>query len=315
MIRDAGKMYNPKGKLQDAKAVIPDRSYAGVYHETIEFCKKNGAFDPTTMGSVPNVGSDGAGRRRIRLAQQDLPDPAQRQRARRRRSRQDAARARGRSRRHLARCQTKDAPVQDWVKLAVNRARASGDAGRVLARQERAHDARADRKVEQISARSRHRRPGHPRSCRRRRPRGSRWSESKGQGHDFGDRQRAARLSHRSVPDPRSRYQREDALHRAADERRRSVRDRRGRLGAEAREQFLEEGYLRWDSLGEFFALAASFEHLAKAGQEAEAKMLADTLDRANGKFLENDKSPSRKVGGIDNRGSHFYLALYWAQA
>ena len=122
-----------------------------------------------------------------------------------------------------------------------------------------------------------------------------------GRGHDLRHRQRAARLPHRPVPDPGARHQRQDALDRAADERRRPVRDRRRRLGAQARQQFLEEGHLRWDSLGEFFALAASLEHLARSCEPRKAKVLAETLDAANGKFLDNDKSPVAQ-GGRDRQ-------------
>jgi isocitrate dehydrogenase len=314
MIRAGGKMYDAQGKLQDALAVIPDSSYAGVYQATIDFCKKHGAFDPKTMGSVPNVGLmaqaaeeygshnktfqitakgsvrvvDGAG---AVLLEHSVDEG-------------DIWRA----------CQTKDAPVQDWVKLAVNRARLSSTPAVFWLDAKRAHDAQILLKVEKYL-----------------------------KDHD------TTGLDIRVLPPAQATEFTLERLNVGQDTisvTGNVLRDYLTDLfpilevGTSAKmlsivplmnggglfetgaggsapkhvEQFLEEGYLRWDSLGEFFALAASFEHVGIVFKHAKAKVLAETLDAANGKFLENDKSPSRKVGGIDNRGSHFYLALYWAQ-
>ncbi len=313
-IRAGGKVYDSQGKLADTLAVIPDSSYAGVYEATLESCRKHGAFDPRTMGSVPNVGlmaqaaeeygshdktfmSPGPGTIRVVddagqvLLQHSVEEG-------------DIWRA----------CQTKDAPVQDWVKLAVNRARLSDTPAVFWLDSKRAHDAQVIAKVEKYLAEH----------------------DTKG-------------LDIRTLPPTQAT---EFTLERLRDGKDtisvtgNVLRDYLTDLfpilevGTSAKmlsivplmnggglfetgaggsapkhvEQFLEEGYLRWDSLGEFFALAASFEHLAVVFKHAKAKVFADTLDAANGKFLENDKSPSRKVGGIDNRGSHFYLTLYWAQ-
>ncbi len=315
MIRAGGKMYDAQGKLQDAIAVIPDSSYAGVYQATIEFCKKHGAFDPKTMGSVPNVGlmaqaaeeygshnktfqitakgsvrvTDGAG---AVLLEHSVEEG-------------DIWRA----------CQTKDAPVQDWVKLAVNRARLSNTPAVFWLDAQRAHDAQILLKVEKYL-----------------------------KDHDTSG------LDIRVLPPAQACEFTLERIHKGEDTisvTGNVLRDYLTDLfpilevGTSAKmlsivplmnggglfetgaggsapkhiEQFLEEGYLRWDSLGEFFALAASFEHVGIVFKHAKAKVLAETLDEANGKFLENDKSPARKVGSIDNRGSHFYLALYWAQA
>jgi len=314
MIRAGGKMYDAQGKLQDALAVIPDSSYAGVYQATIDFCKKYGAFDPTTMGSVPNVGLmaqaaeeygshdktfaiTGTGTVRI-------VDSAGTVLMEHKVEEGDIWRA----------CQAKDAPIQDWVKLAVNRARLSNTPAVFWLDAKRAHDAQILLKVERYL-----------------------------KDHDTSG------LDIRVLPPAEAA---EFTLHRLkAGQDTISVTGNVLRdyltdlfpileVGTSAKmlsivplmnggglfetgaggsapkhvEQFLEEGYLRWDSLGEFFALAASFEHVGIVFKHDKAKVLAETLDAANGKFLENDKSPSRKVGGIDNRGSHFYLALYWAE-
>ena len=211
--------------------------------------------------------------------------------------------------------QTKDIAIRDWVKLAVTRARASGAPAVFWLDEARSHDAALIAKVKtylaehdtdgltiEILAPAR----GDPVLAR---------PAAQGRGHDLGDRQRAARLQHRPVPDPRGRHVGEDAEHRSAAGRRRTVRDRRGRIGARSTSSSSsQQNYLRWDSLGEFFALAASLEHLANFTGNVKAQVLADTLDAATGTFLENDKSPGRALGTIDNRGSHFYLALYWAQ-
>jgi len=314
MIRAGGKMYDAQGKLQDAIAVIPDSSYAGVYQATIDFCKKHGAFDPKTMGSVPNVGlmaqaaeEYGSHNKTFQIAAKGsvrVVDGAGTVLLEHSVEPGDIWRA----------CQTKDAPVQDWVKLAVNRARLSSTPAVFWLDAKRAHDAQVLLKVEKYL-----------------------------KDHDTSG------LDIRVLPPAAATEFSLERLSKGQDTisvTGNVLRDYLTDLfpilevGTSAKmlsivplmnggglfetgaggsapkhvEQFLEEGYLRWDSLGEFFALAASFEHVSIVFKHEKAKVLADTLDAANGKFLENDKSPARKVGGIDNRGSHFYLALYWAQ-
>ena len=315
MIRAGGKMYDAQGKLQDTLAVIPDSSYAGIYQATVEFCKKHGALDPKTMGSVPNVGlmaqaaeeygshnktfvAPAAGTIRVVTeAGQALLEHAVEE--------GDIWRA----------CQTKDAPVQDWVKLAVNRARLSQTPAVFWLDEKRAHDAQILAKVRTYL-----------------------------KNHD------TAGLDIRVLPPAEAcKFSLErivqglDTISVTGNVLRDYLTDlfpilevgtsakmlsivplmnggglfETGAGGSAPKhvEQFQQENYLRWDSLGEFFALAASFEHLSIVMKHAKAKVLADTLDQANGRFLETDKSPGRKLGTIDNRGSHFYLALYWAQA
>ncbi|HYC72138.1 MAG TPA: NADP-dependent isocitrate dehydrogenase [Opitutaceae bacterium] len=315
MIRAGGKMYDRQGKLADTLAVIPDSSYAGIYQAVVDFCKKHGALDPKTMGSVPNVGlmaqaaeeygshnktfvAPGAGVIRV-------VDEASRALLEHTVAEGDIWRA----------CQTKDAAVKDWVKLAVNRARLSATPAVFWLDRNRAHDAQLIAKVESYL-----------------------------KGHD------TTGLDLRILaPADACRFSLEriakgqDTISVTGNVLRDYLTDlfpilevgtsakmlsivplmnggglfETGAGGSAPKhvEQFQQENYLRWDSLGEFFALAASFEHLAITQRHAAAKVLADTLDQANGKFLENDKSPGRKLGTIDNRGSHFYLALYWAQA
>ena len=314
MIRAGGKMYDAQGKPQDALAVIPDSSYAGVYQATIDFCRKHGAFDPKTMGSVPNVGlmaqaaeEYGSHDKTFQIAAKGsvrVVDGAGAVLLEHSVDEGDIWRA----------CQTKDAPVQDWVKLAVNRARLSSTPAVFWLDAKRAHDAQILLKVEKYL-----------------------------KEHD------TTGLDIRVLPPAQATeltLERiklgQDTISVTGNVLRDYLTDlfpilevgtsakmlsivplmnggglfETGAGGSAPKhvEQFLEEGYLRWDSLGEFFALAASFEHVGIVFKHAKAKILAETLDAANGKFLENDKSPSRKVGGIDNRGSHFYLALYWAQ-
>jgi isocitrate dehydrogenase len=314
MIRAGGKMYDAQGKLEDAIAVIPDSSYAGVYQATIDFCKKHGAFDPKTMGSVPNVGlmaqaaeEYGSHNKTFQITAKGsvrVTDSAGTVLLEHSVDAGDIWRA----------CQTKDAPVQDWVKLAVNRARLSNTPAVLWLDQKRAHDAQILLKVEKYL------------------------KDHDTQGLDIRVLPPAAACEftlERLIKG-------EDTISVTGNVLRDYLTDlfpilevgtsakmlsivplmnggglfETGAGGSAPKhvEQFLEEGYLRWDSLGEFFALAASFEHVGIVFKHAKAKVLAETLDAANGKFLENDKSPSRKVGGIDNRGSHFYLAMYWAQ-
>ncbi|MBO9880980.1 NADP-dependent isocitrate dehydrogenase [Xanthomonas sp. D-109] len=315
MIRDSGKMWNAEGKLQDTKAVIPDRCYAGVYQAVIEDCKLHGAFDPATMGSVPNVGLMAQKAEEYGSHDKTFQIPVD-----------------GTVRvtdvggtvllEHAVEagdiwrmCQTKDAPIQDWVKLAVERARLSATPAVFWLDPQRAHDALMIQKVERYL-----------------------------QDHDLNG------LDIRILPPVEATafsLQRirkgEDTISVTGNVLRDYLTDLFPimELGTSAKmlsivplmaggglfetgaggsapkhvQQFVEENYLRWDSLGEFLALAASLEHLGQRHHNAAIGVLARTLDQANGQFLDNDKSPSRKVGGLDNRGSHFYLALYWAQA
>ena len=313
MIREGGKMWNAQGQAQETLAVIPDSCYASVYQTVIDFCRKNGALDPKTMGSVPNVGLmaqaaeeygshnktfeiTAAGSVRVTDSEGKILLEHQVEAG-------DVWRA----------CQTKDAPIRDWVKLAVRRARASSTPAVFWLDAKRAHDAELIAKVEKYL-----------------------------QDHD------TTGLDIRILP-PAEACQfslerivkGEDTISVTGNVLRDYLTDlfpilevgtsakmlsivplmnggglfETGAGGSAPKhvQQFLEENYLRWDSLGEFFALAASFEHLAET--HPQAKVLADTLDTATGQLLEHDKSPSRKLGGLDNRGSHFYIALYWAQA
>jgi isocitrate dehydrogenase len=315
VIRDSGKMWGPDGKPADAKCVIPDSSYAPVYHEVVEFCKKHGAFDPRTMGSVPNVGLmaqaaeeygshdktfKAPGNGTIRVV-----DAAGKTLLEHKVEEGDIWRM----------CQVKDAPIQDWVKLAVNRAKATGAPAIFWLNKDRAHDAELIKKVNQYL-------PKH---------------DTKGLDIRIMSPAEATRFSLERMKEGK------DTISVTGNVLRDYLTDlfpileigtsakmlsivpllnggglfETGAGGSAPKhvQQFQEEGYLRWDSLGEFLALAASLEHLAKVGNNQVAKILADTLDQANAKFLESNKSPARKVGEIDNRGSHFYLALYWAQA
>ncbi|MBI2510444.1 MAG: NADP-dependent isocitrate dehydrogenase [Opitutae bacterium] len=315
MIRAGGKMYDAQGKLADTLCVIPDSAYAGVYAATIDFCKQHGAFDPKTMGSVPNVGlmaqaaeeygshnktfvAPGAGTIRVvdesgkTLIEHTVAEG-------------DIWRA----------CQAKDAPIQDWVKLAVTRARLSQTPAVFWLDQTRAHDAQIIAKVEKYL--KQHDLTGldirilaPAEACK------------------FSLERLKAGKDTISVTGNVLRDYLTDLfpiLEVGTSAKMLSIvplmnggglfETGAGGSAPKHVEQFLNENYLRWDSLGEFFALAASFEHLSIVAKHAKAKILADTLDAANGKFLENDKSPGRKLGTIDNRGSHFYLALYWAEA
>jgi isocitrate dehydrogenase len=313
MIRDSGKMWNAKGELQDIVAVIPDRSYAGVYQATIDDCKAHGAFDPATMGSVPNVGlmaqaaeEYGSHDKTFQIAGDGVVkvlDEAGSVLLQHDVEAGDIWRM----------CQTKDAPVQDWVKLAVGRARHTPAV--FWLDPQRAHDAQVIAKVERYLK-------DH---------------DTSGLDIRIMDPVAATKFSLERI------RQGLDTISVTGNVLRDYLTDLFPimELGTSAKmlsivplmaggglfetgaggsapkhvQQFLEENYLRWDSLGEFLALAASLEHLGNRYGSAEVDLLAKTLDQANGKFLDTDKSPSRKVGGIDNRGSHFYLAMYWAQA
>jgi isocitrate dehydrogenase len=315
MIRAGGKMYDAQGKLQDTLAVVPDSSYAGVYEATVEFCKKHGAFDPRTMGSVPNVGLMAQAAEEYGSHNKTFVAPAQ-----------GTLRVVDETGKTLLEhavdegdiwraCQTKDAPVQDWVKLAVNRARLSQTPALFWLDEKRAHDAQIIAKVKACLA-------THDTSGLDLRI----LAPADACLHTL-ERLKAG-LDTISVTGNVLRDYLTDLfpiLEVGTSAKMLSIvplmnggglfETGAGGSAPKHVEQFLQENYLRWDSLGEFFALAASFEHLAIVMKNAKAKVLAETLDTANGKFLENDKSPSRKVGGIDNRGSHFYLALYWAEA
>ncbi|MFC4496499.1 NADP-dependent isocitrate dehydrogenase [Streptomyces ovatisporus] len=314
MIRTSGHMWNADDEEDDTLAVIPDSSYAGIYQVVIDDCRANGAFDPSTMGSVPNVGLmaqkaeeygshdktfeipstgtvrvlDGSG---TVLLEQDV-------------SAGDIFRM----------CQTKDAPVRDWVKLAVSRARATGDPAVFWLDQGRAHDANLIAKVEQYL-------PEH---------------DTEGLDIQVMSPVDAMKFSLERI------RRGENTISVTGNVLRDYLTDLFPilELGTSAKmlsvvplmnggglfetgaggsapkhvQQLVKENYLRWDSLGEFLALTVSFEHLAQRTDNPRAQILADTLDRATATFLEENKSPSRKLGGIDNRGSHFYLALYWAQ-
>jgi isocitrate dehydrogenase len=315
MIRGGGKMWNAQGQEQDTLAVIPDSSYAGIYQAAIDFCRQNGALDPKSMGSVPNVGLMAQAAEEYGSHNKTFEIPAD-----------GTVRVTDSAGTVLFEhtveagdiwraCQTKDAPVQDWVKLAVNRARASNTPAVFWLDQNRAHDAQIIAKVEKYL-----------------------------QNHDltgldlrimppaaacsFSLERIVQGLDTISVTGNVLRDYNTDLfpiLEVGTSAKMLSIvplmnggglfETGAGGSAPKHVQQFLAENYLRWDSLGEFFALAASFEHLADTFKNPKARVLAETLDAANGKFLEHDRSPGRKLGTIDNRGSHFYLCLYWAQA
>ncbi|CAM2952283.1 NADP-dependent isocitrate dehydrogenase [Vibrio neptunius] len=315
MLRSSGQMWGPDGKQKDTKAMIPDRSYASIYQAVIDFCKENGAFDPTTMGSVPNVGLmaqkaeeygshdktfilDQAGTIRVVdaagavLLEQAVEEG-------------DIFRM----------CQVKDAPIQDWVKLAVTRARATGVPAVFWLDENRAHDAQLIKKVNAYL-------PNH---------------DTSGLEIKILAPLDACKFSLERIKEG------QDTISVTGNVLRDYLTDLFPilELGTSAKmlsivplmnggglfetgaggsapkhvQQVEKENHLRWDSLGEFLALAASLEHLSTVTGNAKAQVLADALDKATGEFLDNNKSPSRKVGELDNRGSHYYLATYWAQA
>lgn len=316
MIRTSGQMWNAEGKSQDTVAIIPDRCYAGVYVATIDDCKKHGAFDPATMGSVPNVGLmaqkaeeygshdktfQAAANGVVKVIDNNNGTVYMEQNV----EAGDIFRM----------CQTKDAPIQDWVKLAVNRARLSATPAVFWLDENRAHDRQIIEKVKTYLK-------DH---------------DTNGLDIHIMNPVDATNFSLERI------RKGEDTISVTGNVLRDYLTDLFPilELGTSAKmlsivplmnggglfetgaggsapkhvQQFTEEGYLRWDSLGEFLALGVSLEHLGQTQDNAKALVLSETLDAANEKFLENDKSPARKVGEIDNRGSHFYLALYWAQA
>ncbi|ART63450.1 NADP-dependent isocitrate dehydrogenase [Kushneria marisflavi] len=315
MIRDSGKMWGADDARHDAKAVIPDRCYATIYQATIEECQKNGAFDPTTMGSVPNVGlmaqkaeEYGSHDKTFQIPADGtvrVTDEAGNVLFEHSVEREDIWRM----------CQTKDAPIQDWVKLAVTRARDSQTPAIFWLDSARAHDAQMIKKVEQYL-----------------------------KDHDTSGLDIQIMTPVEAMQYTLARTRRgEDTISVTGNVLRDYLTDLFPimELGTSAKmlsivplmnggglfetgaggsapkhvQQLVEENHLRWDSLGEFLALAASLEHLGKTFDNQRAIVLANALDRANGEFLDSDKSPKRKTGELDNRGSHFYLALYWAQA
>lgn len=313
-IRSSGQMWNNDGKLQDTSFVIPDRCYSGVYQSTIDFCKKHGAFDPTTMGSVPNVGlmaqkaEEYGSHDKTFEAKADgiirVVDSSNKTLLEHNVEKGDIWRM----------CQVKDAPIQDWVKLAVNRARATGVPAIFWLDEERAHDAQLIKKVNQYL-------PDH---------------DTAGLDIQILAPVEATLFSLERIKEGK------DTISVTGNVLRDYLTDLFPilELGTSAKmlsivplmnggglfetgaggsapkhvQQFEKENHLRWDSLGEFLALAASLEHLSVTAGNKKAQVLADTLDRATGTFLAENKSPSRKVKEIDNRGSHFFLSLFWAQ-
>ncbi len=316
MIRESGKMWGPDGKLHDTKAMIPDRCYAGVYQVVIEDCKKHGAFDPKTMGSVPNVGlmaqkaeEYGSHDKTFEIAANGtvrVVDASGAVLLEQKVEHGDIFRM----------CQVKDAPIQDWVKLAVTRARLSNTPAVFWLDQARGHDAQIAAKGRALPEGPRHQRPRHPHHDAGGSDAILAGPHPQGPGHDLRHRQRAARLPHRPVPHPRTRHQRQDAVHRAADGWRRTVRDR---VLAARRRSTCSSSRKKAICAGIRSASSSRWAYRSntwpRCTSNAKAQVLAETLDQANGKILENNQSPARKVGEIDNRGSHFYLAMYWAQA
>nr|WP_294861434.1 NADP-dependent isocitrate dehydrogenase [uncultured Fluviicola sp.] len=314
-IRTSGKMWNKEGELQDTLMIIPDRSYAGVYQTVFDFCKKHGALDPTTMGSVPNVGLMAQAAEEYGSHDKTFQIPAN--------GKVRVIDADGKVLlEHTVEagdiwrmCQTKDAPIRDWVKLAVTRARLSNTPAVFWLDKNRAHDAELISKVELYLK-------DHDTSGLDIR------ILSPEQATQFTLERIVKGLDTISVSGNVLRDYLTDLfpiLEVGTSAKMLSIvplmnggglfETGAGGSAPKHVEQFLQEGYLRWDSLGEFLALAVSFEHMAQTTGNAKAKVLAETLDAATEKFLENDKSPARKVGEIDNRGSHFFLTLYWAQA
>jgi isocitrate dehydrogenase len=314
MIRASGHMFGPDGKAADALAVIPDSCYADVYEVVIDDCRKNGAFDPATMGSVPNVGLMAQAAEEYGSHDKTFEIPADGTV----RVVDDAGTAvleqPVRAGDVFRMCQTKDVPIRDWIKLAVNRARATGDPAVFWLDAGRAHDANVIAKVRAYLPE-----------------------------HDVDGLQIEIMSPEQATAFSLERIRRgENTISVTGNVLRDYLTDLFPimELGTSAKllsvvpliaggglfetgaggsapkhvQQLLKENYLRWDSLGEFLALAVSFELVAQTAGKTRAQILADTLDRATGTFLNEDRSPSRRLGGIDNRGSHFYLALYWAQ-
>jgi isocitrate dehydrogenase len=314
MIRTSGQMWNSNGNQEDTKAVIPDSSYAGIYQTTIDFCKEHGAFDPTTMGTVPNVGlmaqkaeEYGSHDKTFEIQKPGtviVTDSTGTTLMEHKVEEGDIWRM----------CQTKDAPIQDWVKLAVNRAKSSGMPAIFWLDEKRSHDSEIIKKVNKYLAEL----------------------DTKDLDIQILSPEKATEFTLKRVKEGK------DTISVTGNVLRDYLTDLFPilELGTSAKmlsivplmsggglfetgaggsapkhiQQFIKEGHLRWDSLGEFLALAVSLEHLGEKFNNKKALVLSETLDEATEKFLKNDKSPSRKVNELDNRGSHFYLALYWAQ-
>ncbi|ATE76991.1 MULTISPECIES: NADP-dependent isocitrate dehydrogenase [Pseudomonas] len=315
MIRDSGKMWGTDGQLHDTKAVIPDRCYATIYQAVIEDCKANGAFDPTTMGSVPNVGlmakkaeEYGSHDKTFQIKANGVVRVTDSKGSLLLEQSVEAGDI-------FRMCQTKDAPIQDWVKLAVNRARASSTPAIFWLDPMRAHDGVVIEKVQAYLK-------DHDTSGLDIRV------MSPVDAMKFTLERTRSGLDTISVTGNVLRDYLTDLfpiMELGTSAKMLSIvplmnggglfETGAGGSAPKHVQQLLEENFLRWDSLGEFLALAASLEHLGVTYNNPKALVLAKTLDQATGQFLDNNKSPSRKVGNIDNRGSHFYLALYWAQA
>jgi isocitrate dehydrogenase len=315
LVRGGGKMWNADGKEEDSVCIIPDRTYAGFYDAIIQDMKKNGAIDPKTFGSVPNVGlmaqkaeEYGSHDKTFQISGEGMVKVED--------ENGNVLLSQSVQNGDIFRmCQTKDAPIQDWVKLAVNRAKLSETPAIFWLDKDRAHDSQIIKKVEKYL-----------------------------QNYDLtGLDVRIMDVEDAMLETLRRARMGKDTISVSGNVLRDYLTDMFPilELGTSAKmlsivplmnggglfetgaggsapkhvEQFLQEGYLRWDSLGEFLALQASFEHLAQTQNNEKAQILADALDEANAKFLATDKSPARKVGQIDNRGSHFYLAMYWAEA
>jgi isocitrate dehydrogenase len=315
MIRDSGKMWNAKGELQDTKAVIPDRCYAGIYEVVIADCKKHGAYDPKTMGSVPNVGLMAQQAEEYGSHDKTFQIPAN---GTVRVSDQDGAvifEHKVQAGDIWRMCQVKDAPIRDWVKLAVNRARLSNTPAVFWLDEARAHDAQLIAKVKAYL-------PEHDTSGL------TLEIMAPAQAIQFSiDRIRKG-LDTISVTGNVLRDYLTDLfpiMELGTSAKMLSIvplmnggglfETGAGGSAPKHVQQFVEDSHLRWDSLGEFLALAASFEHLGDTANHAKAKVFAKTLDQANARFLDENRAPGRKVGEFDVRGSHFYLALYWAEA
>jgi isocitrate dehydrogenase len=315
MIRNSGKMWNKEGKLQDTMAVIPDRCYAGIYKETINFCKLHGAFDPTTMGTVPNIGlmaqkaeEYGSHDKTFQMSESGTVKVVSAQGETLSSQTVEAGDI-------FRMCQVKDTPIQDWVKLAVSRARATGWPTIFWLDNKRPHDCEIIKKVNEYLM-------NH---------------DTTGLEIHIMSPKEATRYTLRHIADG------QNVISVTGNVLRDYLTDLFPilELGTSAKmlsivplmnggglfetgaggsapkhvQQLVAENHLRWDSLGEFLALAVSYEHLANQFNNPKAQVLADTLNAATGRLLDENKSPSRKVGELDNRGSHFYLTLYWAEA
>jgi isocitrate dehydrogenase len=316
VVREGGKMWGADGKLHDTKAMIPDRCYATIYREIVEDCRRRGALDPATMGSVPNVGLMAQQAEEYGSHDKTFVAPANGTfRVVADYTGETLLEQKVEAGDVFRMCQTKDVAVRDWVKLAVNRARATGAPAVFWLDRARAHDREVIAKVERYLG-------DH---------------DTKGLDVRVLAPVQAMRFSLDRIREGK------DTISVTGNVLRDYLTDlfpileigtsakmlsvvpllaggglfETGAGGSAPKhvQQFLKEGYLRWDSLGEFSALGASLEHIGRAYENPKAQVLAESLDRAIGKFLDNNKSPARKVGQIDNRGSHFYLALYWAEA